>query len=287
MGGQVMYIGDGPPASPVVGQTWWESDTGNMFVYYDDGTSVQWVPAHVGALPSGGTGGVEEAPTDGQTYGRQSSAWTVISTGGGSMTGAEILTALAPVDGSGSGLDADLLDGQTGSYYSSYANLTGKPSTFPPTLPIAESDVTNLVTDLAAKAPLASPAFTGNPTAPTATAGDNDTSIATTAFVTAADTALKSVIVGSASSGWDTLGEIENWAAANVTAVLPNKADLFDPTFTGTPDVPTAAAGTNTTQIASTAFVTAAIAAKITNKITVASSAPSSPSTNDVWIDTT
>ena len=35
-------------------------------------------------------------------------------------------------------------------------------------------------------APLASPSFTGNPTAPTPTAGDNDTSIATTAFVTAA-----------------------------------------------------------------------------------------------------
>ncbi|WP_454812189.1 hypothetical protein [Labrys neptuniae] len=32
-------------------------------------------------------------------------------------------------------------------------------------------------------APLASPAFTGNPTAPTPSAGDNDTSIATTAFV--------------------------------------------------------------------------------------------------------
>lgn len=33
------------------------------------------------------------------------------------------------------------------------------------------------------KAPLASPALTGNPTAPTPTVGDNDTSIATTAFV--------------------------------------------------------------------------------------------------------
>lgn len=39
---------------------------------------------------------------------------------------------------------------------------------------------------LALKADLASPALTGNPTAPTPTPGDNDTSIATTAFVTAA-----------------------------------------------------------------------------------------------------
>jgi hypothetical protein len=37
--------------------------------------------------------------------------------------------------------------------------------------------------DLTPYAPLASPTFTGNPTAPTPTAGDNDTSIATTAFV--------------------------------------------------------------------------------------------------------
>jgi microcystin-dependent protein len=35
------------------------------------------------------------------------------------------------------------------------------------------------------RAPLASPVFTGNPQAPTATLGDNDTSIATTAFVIA------------------------------------------------------------------------------------------------------
>jgi hypothetical protein len=36
---------------------------------------------------------------------------------------------------------------------------------------------------LALKAPLASPTFTGTPTAPTPAQGDNDTSIATTAFV--------------------------------------------------------------------------------------------------------
>lgn len=40
--------------------------------------------------------------------------------------------------------------------------------------------------DLSAYAPKASPAFTGNPTAPTPAAGDNDTSIATTAYAMAA-----------------------------------------------------------------------------------------------------
>lgn len=47
----------------------------------------------------------------------------------------------------------------------------------------AQSDVTNLTSDLAAKAPLASPTFTGAPVAPSPSADDNDTSIATSAFV--------------------------------------------------------------------------------------------------------
>ena len=56
---------------------------------------------------------------------------------------------------------------------------------------LTKIDGTNYNTDwttvnLSAYAPLASPAFTGDPTAPTATFGDNDTSISTTAFVQAA-----------------------------------------------------------------------------------------------------
>ena len=41
-----------------------------------------------------------------------------------------------------------------------------------------------------------------------------------------------------------------------------SKANLASPTFTGTPKAPTAAAGTNTTQIATTAFVVTAISGK-------------------------
>ena len=78
--------------------------------------------------------------------------------------------------------------------------------------------------DLNAKAPLASPNFTGIPLAPTASAGTNTTQVATTAFVTGG---------------------------------LNLKADLAGPTFTGTPAAPTASAGTNTTQLATTAFVQA------------------------------
>ena len=54
-----------------------------------------------------------------------------------------------------------------------------------------------------------------------------------------------------------------NTAIASEKAVrteLDKKANLASPTFTGTPKAPTAAVGTNTTQIATTAFVQAAIA---------------------------
>lgn len=46
-------------------------------------------------------------------------------------------------------------------------------------------------------------------------------------------------------------------------ASLASAAPTADPTFTGTPAAPTASAGTNTTQIATTAFVNAEIAAEI------------------------
>jgi len=55
-------------------------------------------------------------------------------------------------------------------------------------------------------------------------------------------------------------GDVTMTNAGVVTVTdLPLKANLADPTFTGTPLAPTAAAGTDTTQIATTAFVKAAI----------------------------
>ena len=51
---------------------------------------------------------------------------------------------------------------------------------------ISQNKITNLTSDLSAKAPLSSPTFTGVPAAPTATAGTSTTQIATTEFVSAA-----------------------------------------------------------------------------------------------------
>jgi len=94
-------------------------------------------------------------------------------------------------------------------------------------------------------APLASPALTGTPTAPTATVGTNTTQIATTAFVlaNASSGASWGSITGTLSSQTDLQG------------ALDAKAPLASPSLTGTPLSTTAAADTNTTQIATTAYV--------------------------------
>ena len=47
----------------------------------------------------------------------------------------------------------------------------------------------------------------------------------------------------------------------NIATAVSTKADLVGPTFTGVPAAPTASAGTSTTQIATTAFVVAALQA--------------------------
>jgi hypothetical protein len=91
------------------------------------------------------------------------------------------------------------------------------------------TDGANAITSLTA--PFASPAFTGTPTAPTASLGTNTTQIATTAFVN-----------------------------AEIASDTANLAPLNSPALTGVPTAPTASVGTNTTQLATTAFVNAEIA---------------------------
>ncbi|MCZ0236494.1 tail fiber protein, partial [Escherichia coli] len=115
------------------------------------------------------------------------------------------------------------------------------------------------------KAPLDSPHLSGTPTSPTPEPGTNNTQIANAAFVKAAITAL----INGAPGTLDTLKEI---AAAinndpNFSTTINNslalKAPLASPALTGIPTAPTAAQGTNNTQIATTAYVRAAISALV------------------------
>lgn len=149
----------------------------------------------------------------------------------------------------------------------------------------AWNSISNYIINTGRYALLASPTFTGTPAAPTASAGTNTTQLATTAFVVAersstatlTNKTLTAPVISSptgivkADVG---LGNVDNTSDASkpVSTVqqtaLNLKADLAGATFSGTVYVPTATAGTNSTQAASTAFVIAERSniAPLTNK---------------------
>jgi hypothetical protein len=120
-----------------------------------------------------------------------------------------------------------------------WGGITGKPLTFAPdTHSHSIAQVTGMQSALDAKAPLASPALTGLPTAPTPSPGTNTTQLATTGFVA---TALAGLI-DAAPGALDTLNELAaalgddpNFATtvtnglADKLARTSNLADLTNP----------------------------------------------------------
>jgi len=123
------------------------------------------------------------------------------------------------------------VDGGASLTYNAFSNtLTVPIADIPTSLTANGSFTANGSNSIAGYAPLASPALTGIPTAPTAIGGTNTTQLATTAFVTSA------------------------------IPSLAGYALLASPAFTGTPTAPTATAGTNTSQLATTAFVATSFA---------------------------
>ncbi|WP_288077329.1 phage tail protein, partial [Pseudomonas sp.] len=110
--------------------------------------------------------------------------------------------------------------------------------------------VTLAVGDVSGAAPLASPAFTGTPSAPTQSNTDNSTKLATTAFV-------KSVVAGINTGVTSVAGK--TGAVTLAVGDVSGAAPLDSPALTGTPTAPTPTSGDSTTKIATTAFVSAAI----------------------------
>jgi hypothetical protein len=94
---------------------------------------------------------------------------------------------------------------------------------------------------------------------------DIDSTIATKTYADNAAATAAAAIVDSAPSTLDTLNELAaalgddaNYATT-ISTTLGLKAPLASPALTGTPTAPTATAGTNTTQVSTTAFVKTAI----------------------------
>ena len=304
------------PASPALGDLWFESDTGKTFIYYDS----FWVEV-CGALVAASSDGTTTLTTKGDLLSRSSGGLARLGVGtNGYFLKANSATA--------TGLEWGAIP--TVSILDDVGDVIITSATSGDILKWNGSNWVNDSALLAAKAPLASPALTGTPSAPTAAVSTNTTQIATTAFVRAEVSAL----VGGATATLDTLGEIATALGndANLSTTLTSsialkaplasptftgtvtipsgasisgfaplasptftgtvsgitatmvglgnvdntadtakpvstaqqtalnlKADLASPTLTGTPIAPTAAGGTNTTQIATTAFVTTAV----------------------------
>lgn len=140
-------------------------------------------------------------------------------------------------------LNSDLLDGQHGSYYSPIESPT-----FTGTISIPNLSLTTADTSTAATHYMVETATDGiiRPK----TLSNVRTEIVTTTAVNSA----AATTVGIITSG--------TWQGSSISSTYIDSAiaRLSSPTFTGTPAAPTAVAGTNTTQIATTAYVTTAVA---------------------------
>jgi hypothetical protein len=108
--------------------------------------------------------GTPEAPVDGKQYGRQSADWTEVTWA--ALSGKPTVFPPSP-------------------HSHPWGEITEKPTTFPPSAHgHLQSEISGLVSALDAKAPLASPIFTGAPKAPSPVLTSSaDTSIATTLWV--------------------------------------------------------------------------------------------------------
>ncbi len=119
----------------------------------------------------------------------------------------------------------------------------------------------------------------------------NTADLATKTYADNAAATAAAAIVDAAPATLDTLNELaaaindDASFAATVTTALGTKAPSASPTFTGTPTAPTAAVGTDTTQIATTAFVIDQIDASTQPGALYQTTAPTSPEVGQIWID--
>jgi hypothetical protein len=227
-----------PPSTPLTGQLWWDSNNSIMKVWTGPSTSPNAPPNQWYALTTGvssvlGNSGAVTLP--------QMVAGGLAPLASPALTG--VPTAPTPPLNTSSNqvATASFVMNQLGTFVGGVSSVVGATGAV---------TLSNLISG--GVAPLGSPQLTGVPTAPTAATGTNNNQIATTAFVTSQVGALStgvSSVVGA--TGAVTLAQLS-------TGGVAPKAS---PAFSGVPTSPTPAVGTNTNQVATCAFVSAAIAA--------------------------
>jgi len=134
-GGAATWIGASPPASPAVGQLWWRSDPDqNLYLYYDDGNSQQWVTAVPNQLSGAAVGGDLSGTLPNPTVVKSAGNFTVNGTlaANGPITGAFAMAAISltgPWSASNTGTivcpwKADLLISCSCSWYASATGMS-------------------------------------------------------------------------------------------------------------------------------------------------------------------
>lgn len=208
--GATVTVSDTAPASPTAGQLWWDSTAALFYIYYNDGSSSQWVNTNniagvlAGYLPlTGGTltGDLivsETAPiiavnkaasgTGVHFVGRTNGVarWDIVpgnsTAEGGTNTGSDFV--INRYNDSGAIIDAPLsITRSTGQVTLATTNFTG--AVTGPTPTAGDSSTLLATTSFVATsfAPLAAPAFTGNATTQTPAAGVYTSRIANTVWV--------------------------------------------------------------------------------------------------------
>jgi hypothetical protein len=231
------------PLSPAVGDFWFESDTGKTFVYYDsywvEMSSVDGLQGANGS--TGPEGGSLTLTTKGDILTKNYSSLARLAAG----SNGQVLSANSSSEVG--------LEWVTPTVYATVANLStlsntvtsisSNANTLSNTVTTLSGNVSTLSNTVSLKANIASPDFTGVPTAPTANNTTNTTQIATTAYVKA----VVGDLINSAPATLDTLGEIATSLANNaslsstLTTSIATRAPLASPTFTGTVTIPAGA----------------------------------------------
>ncbi len=122
-GGANVSVSDNPPTNPTHGDLWWESDEGDLKIYYNDGNTSQWVTTNQvsGTFTSGGASvtvseTAPSSPSQGDLWWKSdegqlkiyytdvdSSAWIDTSGGGGAS-----LSSNPPATASSTGIVGDI-----------------------------------------------------------------------------------------------------------------------------------------------------------------------------------
>ena len=235
--GAYLWNGIGVPLTRLTGFTTWQSFVG-LFVGVVNGTTWGETTFISGALPGGTLGTTNLQFID-------SSSGNVTASGGITKTGNNVTLTTN--------------SGASNSFASS-VNGSGNLVFTQPSI----SNISGLSSALDLKANLASPAFTGIPTAPTPSYPTNTTQIVTGAYVADAISAIPSAPVTSVFTRVGAVtaqsGDYDISQITGLSSALALLAPLDSPTFTDNPSAPTQSPTDNSTRLATTAFVATAIA---------------------------